>query len=96
VGGRNQELALVAALEIEGLEGVVVATLATDGIDGPTDAAGAIATGETVRRARKKRLDPFEYLADNDSHTFFEALGDLIVTGATGTNVNDLAFVLVY
>jgi hydroxypyruvate reductase len=96
LGGRNQELALAAALEIEGLAGVVVASFATDGIDGPTDAAGAIATGETVQRARDKGLDPYEYLANNDSHTFFAALGDLITTGPTGTNVNDLAFLLVY
>ena len=95
-GGRNQELALAAALEIEGLEGVVVASFATDGVDGPTAAAGAIATGDTVRRAHQKGLDPYEYLANNDSHTFFADLNDLIITGPTGTNVNDLAFVLGY
>lgn len=96
LGGRNQELALAAALEIEGQERVVVASFATDGVDGPTDAAGAIATDQTVARAREQGLDPRAYLANNDSHTFFAALGDLITTGPTGTNVNDLAFVLVY
>jgi hydroxypyruvate reductase len=93
-GGRNQELALAAALALDGWEGVTVATLATDGVDGPTDAAGAIATGRTVARARELGLDPVDYLARNDAHTFFAALGDLIVTGPSGTNVNDLAFVL--
>jgi len=95
-GGRNQELALAAALEIEGREGVVIASFATDGIDGPTDAAGAIATGQTCQRAREIGLDPRAYLDDNDSHAFFDLLGDLINTGPTGTNVNDLAFVLAY
>jgi len=93
-GGRNQEVALAAALALEGEEGVMVATLATDGTDGPTDGAGAFATGSTVPRARSLGLDPADYLARNDSHTFFAALGDLIVTGPTGTNVCDLAFVL--
>ncbi|HHS97603.1 MAG TPA: glycerate kinase [Chloroflexi bacterium] len=94
-GGRNQEMALAAALALEGWEGVMVATLATDGTDGPTDAAGAIATGDTVARARAMGLDPVDHLARNDSHSFFAALGDLILTGPTGTNVCDLAFVLV-
>lgn len=72
----------------------MVLTLATDGTDGPTDAAGAIVTGETVSRARARGLDPADYLARNDAYAFFEALGDLVHTGPTGTNVNDLAFVL--
>ena len=96
VGGRNQELALAAAIEIEGRAGVAVAAFATDGVDGPTDAAGAVASGTTGQRARKMGRDPRACLDDNDSHAFFEALGDLIITGPTGTNVNDLAFVLVY
>jgi len=95
-GGRNQELALSAALAIEGWEDVYVVGLATDGTDGPTDAAGAIATGSTVARARELGLDAEAYLADNDSYHFFQALGDLIVTGPTNTNVNDLIFVFVF
>jgi hydroxypyruvate reductase len=94
-GGRNQEVALGAALALEGWENVLVATLATDGTDGPTDAAGAFADGSTVARARALGLDPTDHLARNDAYPFFSALGDLILTGPTGTNVNDLAFVLV-
>jgi len=74
----------------------MVVTLATDGTDGPTDAAGGVATGETVTWARELGLDPEEYLADNDSYHFLEALGELIVTGPTNTNVNDLAFVFAF
>jgi glycerate 2-kinase len=95
-GGRNQEMALAAALAIEGWEDVMVVALATDGTDGPTDAAGAVATGETVAWAREFGLDPEEYLANNDSYHFFEALGELIVTGPTNTNVNDLTFVFAF
>jgi len=93
-GGRNQEVALGAALALEGWENVLVATLATDGTDGPTDAAGAFADGSTVARARALGLDPADHLTRNDAYPFFAALGDLIITGPTGTNVNDLAFVL--
>jgi len=89
-GGRNQEVALGAALALDGLEGVLVAGFGTDGIDGPTDAAGAFATGETLERARACGLEAVQSLAENDSYRFFEALGDLIITGATGTNVMDL------
>ncbi len=95
-GGRNQEVALGAALALEGWEDVMVVALATDGTDGPTDAAGAIATGETASRARALGLDPLAHLARNDAYPLFAALGDLILTGPTGTNVNDLAFVLVF
>jgi len=94
-GGRNQELALAAALALDGWPGVLVMALATDGTDGPTDAAGAIATGETVARARQLGLDPQAALSANDSYTLFDALGDLVRTGPTGTNVNDLLFVVV-
>ena len=94
-GGRNQELALAAALALDGWPGVLLTALATDGIDGPTDAAGAVATGETAARARALGLDPRAALAANDSYPFFDALGDLVRTGPTGTNVNDLLFVLV-
>jgi len=93
-GGRNQELALSAALKIEGLP-MVIATLATDGIDGPTEAAGAVVDGSTLKRARSMDLDISRYLADNDSNGFFTALGDALVTGPTGTNVNDLTLILV-
>jgi glycerate 2-kinase len=95
-GGRNQEAALAAALVIEGKPNIVIATFATDGVDGPTDAAGAVVTGDTVARARALSLDPQIYLDNNDAYTFFAALGDLLLTGPTGTNVNDLMFGLVY
>jgi glycerate 2-kinase len=94
-GGRNQELALAAALAVEGCPGIVIASLGTDGIDGPTDAAGAVATGTSVPRALALGLDPRALLAANDSYRFFAALGDHIKTGPTGTNVMDLQIVLV-
>ena len=89
-GGRNQELALAAALAMQGLPNVLLVALGTDGTDGPTDAGGAVATGETIGRASALGLDPLAHLADNDAYPFFDALGDLIRTGPTGTNVNDL------
>lgn len=95
-GGRNQELALAAAVQIDGLDEATIIALATDGTDGPTDAAGAIADGSTLIRAREKHLSASDYLANNDSYHFFEALGDLIITGPTNTNVNDLTFVFVF
>jgi glycerate 2-kinase len=95
-GGRNQEAALAAAIAMEGKAGIAMATLATDGVDGPTDAAGAIVTGRTLERARRLGMDPVRYLENNDSYSFFSALRDLIVTGPTGTNVNDLFIGLVY
>ncbi len=94
-GGRNQELALSAALALDGLNGVLVAALATDGGDGPTDAAGAVATGDTVARAHALGYEPRDYLQRNDSYTLFASLDDLLLPGPTGTNVNDLVFVLV-
>ncbi len=96
LGGRNQEMALAAALAIEGMEDVLILCAATDGSDGPTDAAGAIAEGDTVARARQLGLDARAYLANNDSYHFFQALDDLIVTGPTNTNVNDLAMVFLF
>ncbi len=93
-GGRNQEIALSAALQISGMDGIVVASMSTDGIDGPTDAAGALVDGKTMQRARKQGLDAKSFLADNDSYDFFSRLGDLIFTGQTGTNVNDLSVIL--
>lgn len=95
LGGRNQEFVLVSAIEIDGLKNVVIASLNTDGTDGPTDAAGAICDGFTVSRAKKKNLDPKEYLEQNDSYHFFEKLGDLIKTGPTNTNVMDIHIILV-
>ena len=95
LGGRNQELALAAALAIDGLPNTLIVALGTDGTDGPTNAAGAIATGETVGRGRSIGLDAAAYLAANDSYHFFEPLGDLIITGPTGTNVNDLLIILI-
>jgi len=94
-GGRNQEFALASAIAIEGLDRVVVLSGGTDGTDGPTDAAGAIADGTTVARARKKTLDPRDFLRRNDSYTFFQQLQDLVMTGPTRTNVMDLYMFLV-
>ena len=96
LGGRNQELALAAAEKLAGLDGVLLAALATDGNDGPNDAAGAVADGTTIARARALRLDPRRFLDDNDSYHFFEQLGDLLKTGPTNTNVNDLLFVFAW
>ncbi len=95
-GGRNQELALAAVEKLDGLDGVVLAALATDGTDGPTDAAGALVDGTTLARARALGLDPQQYLQDNDAYHFFEPLGDLLLTGPTNTNVNDLLFVFAW
>lgn len=91
-GGRNQELALAAVEELAGLQDVLLIALATDGDDGPTDAAGAVVTGESARRAEALGLQVDRYLSRNDAYPFFEALGDLLKTGPTGTNVNDLLF----
>jgi len=95
LGGRNQEFALAAAREIAGMENVVVLAGGTDGTDGPTDAAGAIAGGRTLARAAAEGLDARAILARNDSYHFFEPLGDLIRTGPTGTNVADVHILLV-
>jgi len=99
-GGRNQELALAAAIALDGYplpDGVAVAvvSLGTDGTDGPTNAAGGIATRDTLARGRMLGLDARAALADNDSYHYLAAVGDLIVTGPTNTNVNDLVFVFV-
>jgi len=94
-GGRNQELMLSASSKIGGLKGVAIASMGTDGIDGPTDAAGAIADGQTAKRAYDRKLNPRKFLINNDSYSFFSKLGDLIFTSPTGTNVNDLAVMVV-
>jgi glycerate 2-kinase len=93
-GGRNQELALAAVPELAGLENALLVSLATDGEDGPTDAAGAVVNGETLQRAEELDLSVADYLSRNDAYSFFERLGDLLKIGPTGTNVNDLAFLL--
>jgi hydroxypyruvate reductase len=92
-GGRNQELALAAAISLAGWEGVLIVSLATDGSDGPTDAAGAFADGDTLARASRLGLDAETYLNRNDAFHFFQELGDLLLTGPTKTNVNDLILV---
>lgn len=94
-GGRNQELALGAVEGLAGLDGALIATLATDGGDGPTDAAGAIVTGETLARARALNLEPRVFLRDNNAYDFFARLDALLRPGPTLTNVNDLLFICV-
>ncbi|MEA3356729.1 MAG: glycerate kinase [Candidatus Bipolaricaulota bacterium] len=94
-GGRNQELALSAAIGIEGLKNTVIASFGTDGRDGPTDAAGGMVDGETIGRMREQGIDPEKLLAQNDSYHALLQAGDLIVTGPTGTNVADLCMVAV-
>jgi hydroxypyruvate reductase len=91
LGGRNQEFVLAAALDIAGLSNVVVFSAGTDGSDGPTDAAGAIADGDTLGR----KPEALRYLDENNSYRYFEALGDLVITGPTNTNVMDVRLVMV-
>ena len=91
-GGRNQELALAAVPLLDGQPDVMLVTLATDGEDGPTDAAGAVVTGETRLRGVQLGLDPEKFLNNNDAYHYFQALGDLLKPGPSGTNVNDLTF----
>jgi hydroxypyruvate reductase len=93
-GGRNQEFVLAGALELEGLGPAIIFSGGTDGIDGPTDAAGAFVDSTTLARARALGLDPRQYLANNDSYHFFEKLEALIKTGPTGTNVMDVRMIL--
>jgi hydroxypyruvate reductase len=93
-GGRNQELALAAVDELRDLENVMLISLATDGEDGPTDAAGAVVTGESARRAESLGIDVADYLSRNDAYHFFQKMDDLIKTGPSGTNVNDLTFLI--
>jgi hydroxypyruvate reductase len=93
-GGRNQEFALALALDIAGLPQVAALCAGTDGTDGPTDAAGAFITGETIGKARKAGLDAREFLEENNAYEFFHVLGALLVTGPTGTNVMDINIML--
>ena len=94
-GGRNQECALAAARSLDGMEGVAFLALGSDGTDGPTDAAGGLVDGGTWRRLASAGLDGRALLDDNDAYRALEAAGDLLRTGPTGTNVNDLALLLV-
>ncbi|NVM56930.1 MAG: glycerate kinase, partial [Desulfobacterales bacterium] len=95
LGGRNLEFVLAAAMSLSGRERVVVLSAGTDGTDGPTDAAGAVADGLSVHRAQALGLNPADFLSNNDAYHFFEKLGDLVKTGPTKTNVMDLRILLV-
>jgi glycerate 2-kinase len=95
-GGRNQELALAAALGIQGMPSTMIASLATDGSDGPTTAAGGLVDGTTVERGQAAGLSALAALADNDAYPYLDGVGDLLVTGPTNTNVNDLMAVFVF
>ena len=94
-GGRNQELALAAAIALEGVSRISLLSAGTDGTDGPTDAAGAFVDGATCQRARARGLDPGDFLSRHDSYHFFESLGDLLITGPTRTNVMDIMCLLI-
>ncbi|MDA8139339.1 MAG: glycerate kinase [Desulfobacteraceae bacterium] len=94
-GGRNQEFALHAALVIDACPAIVILSAGTDGSDGPTDAAGAFADHTTIQRAKQAGLDIHRHLTNNDAYPFFKSLGDLLITGPTGTNVMDLNIILV-
>jgi len=94
VGGRNQELALASAFKLDGIDSCLVVSVGSDGIDGVSEAAGALADGTTLKRARELGLDPLAYLSNNDSYTFFSKLGDVIITGPTGNNLNDVILAL--
>jgi hydroxypyruvate reductase len=94
-GGRNQECSLAVALHIQGEDRIFFLSAGTDGTDGPTDAAGAFADGTTVERGRTLNMEAIDYLDENNSYPFFEALGDLLITGPTNTNVMDLRICLI-
>ena len=94
MGGRNMELALSFAIEIEGKSGITLLSAGTDGTDGLTDSAGAIVDGETVIKARKMGINPEDFLKNNDSYNFFKKVSGLFITGPTGTNVMDIQVVL--
>ena len=94
-GGRNLEYLLDLAIALDGAPGISAPACDTDGIDGTEDAAGAIVTPDTLPRAASLGLDPAAFLAANDAYTFFDALGDMIVTGPTLTNVHDVRVILI-
>jgi glycerate-2-kinase len=95
VGGRNQELVLSGASEIDGFGGIIILSGSTDGIDGTTPACGAIATSRTIKDAKKLGISPVEFLNRNDSYNFFKKVEGIIETGRTGTNVSDITIVMV-
>jgi hydroxypyruvate reductase len=95
LGGRNQEFALAAAMEIAGIDNVALLSAGTDGTDGPTEAAGGIVDGTTVQKGAARGLHAAEFLARNDSYSFLQATNDLFITGPTFTNVMDLQLILV-
>ncbi len=96
LGGRNQELALSAAADLAGLRDVMLIALATDGEDGPTDSAGAVATGQSLDTAVSLGMSHVDYLKNNDSYHFFEQLNSSLKIGPTGTNVNDITFLFAF
>ena len=95
LGGRNQEFVLAAAMGLNGWDRIVVLSAGTDGTDGPTDAAGAVADSQTIKRSETLVLNPADFLFNNDAYHFFEKLGDLVKTGPTNTNVMDLRIMLI-
>ena len=95
LGGRNQEMALAVAKEIGGFYNVCFFSVGSDGTDGPTDAAGGIVDGDTMRAMKKAGVDPVKALENNDSYHALQAVGSLVMTGPTGTNVNDLSVLLI-
>ncbi len=95
LGGRNMEFAVSFAMEVEGLKGITLLSAGTDGTDGPTDAAGGIVDGETIGKAKACGFAPELYLENNDSYHLLERVGDLFITGPTGTNVMDIQIVLI-
>ncbi len=94
-GGRNQEFALACSIEIDGFKRITILSAGTDGTDGPTQVAGAFADGKTCKKARDKGINPLNYLKNNDSYNFFEAVGGLFLTGPTNANVMDLRIIVV-
>ena len=95
LGGRNQELALAAAQVLDGIPNAALISVGSDGTDGPTNAAGGYADGDTVRELARKDMDIAAYLANNDAYHALDAVGNLIITGPTGTNVNDVTIGLI-
>lgn len=94
-GGRNAEFLLAFAIAIDGVKGITALAADTDGIDGAGDNAGAFADGDTASRMRAAGIDPLAALADNDAYTAFRAIGELFITGPTGTNVNDFRAIII-
>jgi len=94
-GGRNQELCLSTAIEIDGIKNITFLSGGTDGIDGQTEAAGAICSGQTIEKAKELGFDALKFLNNNDSYNFFNNLEDLIITGPTKTNVMDIQIMLI-